>query len=146
MATVINNENTFPANCSDLLGLNCIGPSNTPTASLNNFRPLHHKSLTLYVCDVAPLSQGIETAGGVMTNLIPTDATIPYRPTQTFTTDKDNQTGVCLSIFEGERGLVKDNKLLAKFNLNGLEEAARGVPQIEVTFDVDPKGALIVFG
>lgn len=94
--------------------------------------------------DVTPLSIGLETAGGVMTNLIPRNTTLPIRTTQTFTTSKDNQTGVCLSIFEGERGLVKDNTLLAKFNLEGIEAANRGQPQIEVTFDINVNGILNV--
>lgn len=98
----------------------------------------------LIAIDVTPLSVGIETAGGVMTNLIPRNTTIPIRTTQTFTTSKDNQAGVCLSIYEGERGLVKDNTLLAKFNLEGIDEAKRGVPQIEVTFDINADGILNV--
>ena len=98
----------------------------------------------LVALDVTHLSIGIETAGGVMTNLIPRNTTIPIRSTQVFTTSKDNQAGVCLSIFEGERGLVKDNTLLAKFNLEGLDEAKRGVPQIEVTFDINAEGILNV--
>ena len=79
-----------------------------------------------------------------MTNLIPRNTTCPIRTTQTFTTSKDAQTGVCLSIFEGERALVKDNKMLAKFNLELEGEAKRGVPQIEVTFDIDINGILNV--
>ena len=93
---------------------------------------------------MTPLNIGLETAGGVMTNLIPRNTTLPIRTTQTFTTSKDNQTGVCLSIFEGNRGLVKDNTLLAKFNLEGIEEAKRGAPQIEVTFDINVNGILNV--
>ncbi|MGC8965261.1 MAG: molecular chaperone DnaK [Caldimicrobium sp.] len=94
--------------------------------------------------DVVPLSLGIETLGGVFTVIIPRGTTIPTRRSQIFTTAADNQTAVTIHVLQGERPLAKDNKSIAKFDLVGIPPAPRGVPQIEVTFDIDADGILHV--
>merc|ERR1712174_185563 len=98
----------------------------------------------ILLLDVTPLSLGIETLGGVFTRLISRNTTIPTKKSQVFSTAADNQTQVGIKVFQGEREMARDNKLLGQFQLTGIPPAPRGVPQIEVTFDIDANGIVNV--
>ena len=98
----------------------------------------------LLLLDVTPLSLGLETLGGVMTTLIPRNTTIPTKKTETYSTAEDNQTAVDIHILQGERPMARDNKTLGNFRLDGIPPAMRGVPQVEVTFDIDANGIMNV--
>merc|ERR1712097_69113 len=94
--------------------------------------------------DVTPLSLGIETLGGVFTRLIEKNTTVPTNKSQVFSTAEDNQSAVTIRVFQGERQIAADNKLLGQFDLVGIPPAARGTPQVEVTFDIDANGIVKV--
>ena len=98
----------------------------------------------MLLLDVTPLSLGLETMGGICTVQIPRNTTVPTKKSEVFSTAADNQTAVDIMVYQGERKFAKDNRLLGQFRLDGIEPAPRGMPQVEVTFDIDANGILTV--